>query len=202
MGKKIFCTPPILKNEKVILEPLQQSHSTALYKQNHPDIWSFMLSKIDSLEEMVNWVAAAIHLREKQIAFPFVVKLKEDNRIIGTTRLSDIDFDHKSCELGSTWYGKHYQRSFVNTNCKYLILQYCFEELNFVRVQFKTDERNITSQKAIERLGAIKEGVLRNEKILQNGYIRNSVIYSITNSDWISIKPELKNKASMKTTKA
>ncbi len=194
MISKWFTTLPVLENEKIRLEPMEQSHSIDLFKQNDPAIWTYMLREIGTFEEMEDWVVDAINLREKQLALPFIVRLKETNKIVGTTRLYDINFIHKSCELGSTWYGREYQRTFVNSTCKALLLEYCFEELGMIRVQFKTDERNIRSQRAIERLGAVKEGVLRKERILANGYIRNAVVYSITSEEWPSVKEQLKDR--------
>ncbi|QFT87600.1 Putative ribosomal N-acetyltransferase YdaF [Bacillus sp. THAF10] len=192
LNHEMFHSFPVLENEKIILKPLEQYHSKDLYDINHPEIWSYMLSQVDALEDMQNWVEAAIELRKKNLALPFIVEMKGMNKVVGTTRLYEIDAKNRSCEIGSTWYGKDFQRSFVNSNCKYLLLEYCFEKLNFVRVQFKTDERNIRSQKAIERLGATKEGILRNEKILANGYIRNTVLYSITTEEWGRIKNDFK----------
>ncbi|MBN8192934.1 GNAT family N-acetyltransferase [Bacillus sp. NTK074B] len=168
--------------------PLEAQHAGDLLKANDSEIWRFMLSEITTLEQMEHWVTAAIGLREQEIALPFSVILKKENKIIGSTRLFQIDLSHKSCELGSTWYSKDHQRSFVNSNCKYLILQYCFEVLGMVRVQLKTDERNLRSQKAIERMGAVKEGVLRKERILSGGYVRNAVVYSIIDEEWPAIK--------------
>ncbi|TMU85056.1 GNAT family N-acetyltransferase [Bacillus sp. BHET2] len=194
MKSKWFSTLQILENEKIRLEPLEQDHSIDLFKQNHSGIWAYMLREIGSLKEMEDWVAEAIQLRENQLALPFIVRLKETNKIVGSTRLFDINFIHKSCELGSTWYGQEYQRTFVNSNCKSLLLMYCFEELGMIRVQFKTDERNIRSQKALERLGAVKEGVLRKERILSDGYIRNAVLYSITGEEWVQIKQKFKER--------
>jgi len=188
MNDKLFNEPPTLENERIKLIPMESEHSISLYNINHPEIWAFMLSEIKTEQEMDQYVTNAIQLREKKMALPFVVILKGSNQIVGTTRFYEINLNQKSCELGSTWYGINYQRSFVNSDCKFLLLKYCFEQLNFIRVQLKTDERNLRSQKAIERLGATKEGVMRNERILSNGYIRNAVLYSITNDDWSSVK--------------
>jgi N-acetyltransferase len=188
MKTNLFHTPPLLENEKIKLIPLEVTHSAALLEANHPEIWRFMLTEITTLDEMEQWVTAAIRLREQETALPFAVVLKEQNKIIGSTRLFEINRSQKSCELGSTWYSKDYQRSFVNSNCKFLILRYCFETLGMMRVQLKTDERNLRSQKAIERIGAVKEGVLRKERILSGGYVRNAVVYSIIDEEWPSIK--------------
>ncbi|MGG4169439.1 GNAT family protein [Rossellomorea vietnamensis] len=188
MTTTIFHSPPTLENEKVKLIPLEIKHSKELLEVNDPEIWRYMLLEITTLEEMEKWVTAAVRLRDQQTALPFAVVLKEQNKIIGSTRLFEINLTQKSCELGSTWYSKDHQRSFVNSNCKYLILQYCFDVLGMMRVQLKTDERNLRSQKAIERMGAVKEGVLRKERILSGGYVRNAVVYSIIDEDWPSIK--------------
>ena len=188
MNKNLFHSQPTLETEKIKLIPLEVRHSKDLLEVNDPEIWSFMLTEISTLEEMKQWVSAAVRLREQETAIPFAVVLKEQNKIIGSTRLFEINLTQKSCELGSTWYSKDHQRSFVNSHCKYLILRYCFEELGMMRVQIKTDERNLRSQRAIERLGAVKEGVLRKERILSEGYVRNAVVYSILDEEWPSIK--------------
>ncbi len=188
MKNNLFHSPPIVENEKIKLIPLEVKHCKDLLEANDPEIWRYMLLEITTLEEMEQWVTAAVKLREEQTALPFAVVLKEQNKIIGSTRLFEINLTQKSCELGSTWYSKDHQRSFVNSNCKYLILQYCFEVLGMMRVQLKTDERNLRSQKAIERMGAVKEGVLRKERILAGGYVRNAVVYSIIDEEWPSIK--------------
>ncbi|MBH0170077.1 GNAT family N-acetyltransferase [Fictibacillus sp. 18YEL24] len=184
----LFKSPPTLENDVIQLVPMENEHSVSLYQINHSDHWHYMLSIIQTQQEMDTWVNNAIQLREAGLALPFTIVNKKNHHIAGTTRLYEIDFTQRTCELGSTWYGKDYQRTFVNSSCKQLLLTYCFETLNFIRVQFKTDERNERSQKAIERLGAIKEGVIRNERILTNGYIRNAVLYSITKEEWIDVK--------------
>ncbi|MBS4175633.1 GNAT family protein [Bacillus sp. FJAT-49736] len=190
MGK-LFNNQPVLDHNRLQLIPMEESHAKALLDINDPSIWDFMLLRVSSLEEMENWVNAAINGRENEQLLPYVVRLKETGEIIGTTRTYGFDFQNRSCEIGSTWYAKKFQRSFVNTACKLTLLQFCFEELHMIRVQFKTDERNVRSQKAIERLGAKKEGILRNERILQNGYIRNACVYSITAEEWPVVKKDL-----------
>ncbi|MED1865236.1 GNAT family protein [Fictibacillus nanhaiensis] len=180
----LFTKPTILENNDVKLIPLEFEHSISLFQINHSDHWAYMLTTINTKQEMDEWISNAIQLREKGLALPFVIVNKRNEQIVGTTRLYEINSTQRSCELGSTWYGKDYQRTFVNSACKQLLLTFCFETLNFIRVQFKTDERNVRSQKAIERLGAVKEGLIRNERILSNGYIRNAVLYSITKEEW------------------
>jgi RimJ/RimL family protein N-acetyltransferase len=108
----------------------------------------------------------------------------------------DMRPDHKGLEIGGTWYALDFQRTPVNTESKYLLLKYAFENLGCIRVQFKTDLRNTRSQIAIERLGAAKEGILRNHMITPEGVIRDSVFYSILDSEWIKVKNNLEEKLS------
>ncbi|WNB91151.1 GNAT family protein [Bacillus sp. NEB1478] len=190
----IFIDPPTLSDDRIALVPMDMKHTEGLFKVQSPSIWDFMISRYENLEAMENLVESAVRTRENKQALPFAVTLKESGKVIGTTRLYDFNFDFKSCEIGFTWYGADYQRTFVNTTCKLLLLEYCFETLDFNRVQFQTDERNIRSQTAIERLGASKEGILRKHKVLADGYIRNSVIYSIINDEWPKVKENLKQK--------
>ncbi len=184
----LFTNPPTLESNDIKLIPLELEHSLPLFQINHSENWAYMLTAIDTQQEMNTWVNNAIQLREEGLALPFAIVNKRNEKIVGTTRLYEINPTQRSCELGSTWYGKDYQRTFVNASCKQLLLTFCFETLGFIRVQFKTDERNERSQKAIERLGAVKEGLIRNERILSNGYIRNAVLYSITKEDWKTVK--------------
>ncbi len=109
----------------------------------------------------------------------------------GATRYLNIVPKDRGLEIGGTWYGPEFQRTAVNTECKYLLLRHAFESLGCIRVQLKTDLRNERSQKAIERIGAVKEGVLRNHMILPDGRIRHSVFYSILDSEWLEVKKRL-----------
>jgi N-acetyltransferase len=122
---------------------------------------------------------------------PFVVTHLESGRIAGATRYLNIMPHDRGLEIGGTWYGVDSQRTAVNTECKYLLLTHAFESLGCIRVQLKTDSRNERSQKAIERIGAKKEGILRNHMILPDGVIRHSVYYSILESEWGDVKKRL-----------
>ena len=124
-------------------------------------------------------------------AFPFAIIDRASGTLVGSTRYYDISQTNRSLEIGSTWLTPRAWRTAVNTECKYLLLKHCFESLGTIRVQLKTDSRNLRSQKAIERLGASKEGILRNHMILPNGYIRDSVYYSIIEQEWPAIKGRL-----------
>ncbi|HKY52696.1 MAG TPA: GNAT family protein, partial [Anaerolineales bacterium] len=121
----------------------------------------------------------------------FVVIHLASGRVAGATRYLNIISHDRGLEIGGTWYGPEFQRTAVNTECKYLLLQHAFETLGCIRVQLKTDSRNERSQKAIERIGAVKEGVLRNHMILPDGYYRHSVYYSILDTEWPNVKRRL-----------
>ena len=125
----------------------------------------------------------------REIAFAIIHK--SDKRAIGSTRFLDIQPAHRTLEIGWTWIGTKYQRTAVNTECKYLLLSYAFEKLGAVRVQLRTDTRNEKSQKAIERIGAVKEGVLRKSHTTHTGFIRDSVYYSIIDDEWPAVKQRL-----------
>jgi RimJ/RimL family protein N-acetyltransferase len=103
----------------------------------------------------------------------------------------EIRPQHNGLEIGGTWYGADFRRTVVNTECKYLLLKHAFEELGCIRVQLKTDSRNERSQKAIERIGAVREGMLRNHMILPDGVIRHSIYYSVLDSEWLQAKKKL-----------
>jgi RimJ/RimL family protein N-acetyltransferase len=128
---------------------------------------------------------------EQMNTIPFVIIDKESQKIVGSTRFYDISVPNKGLEIGSTWLTPAMWRTSVNTECKYLLLKHCFETIGTIRVQFKTDSRNIRSQRAIERLGAVKEGVLRNHMILPDDYVRDSVYYSIIDREWPVVKLRL-----------
>ena len=182
----------ILTYEDVTLRPLLVSDCGRLWELYEPGIFEFMLNKIESKEQLEHWLGAGIHqMNVTKTALTFVVENTFTKEIMGTTRIYGIDQANYSCEIGSTFYGKQYQRTHVNTTCKYLLLNYCFEHMDMIRVQFKTDELNLSSQRAIERIGGAKEGILRNERIRSNGSIRNAVVYSIIESEWLEVKCKL-----------
>ncbi|MGF9966099.1 GNAT family N-acetyltransferase [Bacillus rhizoplanae] len=162
--------------------------------EKHPDIWTYLIAKMDCLEDMERLVEESVEKYKRGVDLPFIVIDQTTNEIVGTTRLYNISKKHKTTELGHTWYSPSVQRTSVNTECKYMMLRYAFEELGMLRVQIKTDARNEKAQRAIGRLGAVKEGILRNERLLPNGYVRDAVVYSIISEDWPSVKEQLENK--------
>jgi RimJ/RimL family protein N-acetyltransferase len=129
--------------------------------------------------------------REKGTQYPFVVIHKQENKIIGSTRLLDIHPAHKKLEIGWTWLHPGYWASAINLECKLLLLTYCFENFKANRVQLKTDENNLRSRKAIAKIGAHYEGILRNDQVRDNGTIRSTAYFSILNSEWENVKSNL-----------
>lgn len=162
--------------------------------EGNRDIWAYLISKMDSVQDMQQYVQKAIKGYGRGTQIPFVVVDQRTNTIVGSTRLYNISVEDKTVELGQTWYHPSVQRTSINTECKYMLLQYAFEKLHMLRVQIKTDVRNEKAQRAIERLGAVKEGVLRNERRLPSGYVRDAVVYSIIASEWPIVKTRLLEK--------
>lgn len=185
--------PIVLEGRHVRLEPMTEAHVSALAEIGvGQDFWDFMVYGDMNIEDdMRGWVDDILSRAEKRTDLPFTVVHLESGRVAGATRYLNIMPNDRGLEIGGTWYGLDFQRTAVNTECKYLLLTHAFETLGCIRVQLKTDSRNVRSQKAIERIGAKKEGVLRNHMILPNGYIRHSVYYSITDSEWPGVKMNL-----------
>lgn len=179
-----------LENDRIRLVPMQLSHASELHAINHDSIWTYMLFQATTEEAMSHWVEQAIDLRSKLTAIPFVVVLKTTGEVVGATRIQHIDYERQSCEIGASWFGTKAQRTFINSDSKFLLLEYCFEVLKLMRVQVRADERNERSNKAIERIGFVKEGVIRKERVL-HGVPRNLVIYSIIDDEWTDIKTNL-----------
>jgi len=185
-----------LKGECVRLVPISYDHLDGLWEAAKPDeIWTYMATTVRSKKEMEQMIAAAIQKREKGTDYTFIV-VNQDNRVIGSTRYLDISPEHNSLEIGSTWYHPDCWRTRVNTECKSLLLTHAFECWNIRRVQIKTDSRNLRSQIAIERIGAVKEGTLRKDRKISGGYVRDTVFYSILQEEWDIVKRGLEGKLS------
>ncbi|WP_155592577.1 GNAT family N-acetyltransferase [Lysinibacillus cavernae] len=181
-----------LENEVVKLKPLEPYDIQGILEAgSYPEIWSHMSTALEKREDVNNFVENALITRSGKTEFPFVIVDKKSGDIIGSTRFMDIDDKHQRLEIGNTWLTPSYWRTAINTNCKYLLLQYCFEQLHLQRVQIKTDHENVRSQKAIERIGATKEGILRNHMIRKDGTTRHTVMYSITKEDWPQVKKHI-----------
>ena len=185
-----------LEGNVVRLEPLSETHAGELaIAGRDSSIWTYMLYGLPITDEsMLAWIKELLTRRDLGTDLPFAVVHLGNGKAIGATRYLDMRSDHKGLEIGGTWYAPEFQRTSVNTECKYMLLKYAFENLGCIRVQFKTDLRNKRSQIAIERLGAVKEGILRNHMITPEGVIRDSVYYSVLDSEWNNIKLFLQEK--------
>jgi RimJ/RimL family protein N-acetyltransferase len=188
-----WVTPVTLTGSHVRLEPLNEKHIPGLAETGAgQDFWHFMLyGEINTETDMQNWVLDILGRASKGTDLPFAVIDLASGRVAGATRYLNIVPKDRGLEIGGTWYGAEFQRTAVNTECKYLLMKHAFETLGAIRVQLKTDLRNERSQKAIERIGAKREGILRNHMILPDGYVRHSVFYSILDSEWPGVKRNL-----------
>lgn len=188
-----WIAPVTLQGKYVRLEPLSETHISGLAEIGiGQSFWDFMLyGNIQTEEDMRNWVLDILSRAEKGTDLPFAVIHLTSGRVAGATRYLNIMPRDRGLEIGGTWYGTDFQRTPVNTDCKYLLMSHAFETLKCIRVQLKTDKRNERSQKAIERLGAKKEGILRNHMILPDGRYRDSVFYSILDTEWADVKKNL-----------
>lgn len=188
-----WITPVTLGGRFVRLEPLGEAHVPALAAVGCDEgIWRLMLyGLIRSEADMRGWVRDLLARQAAGTDLPFAVIHLPTGRVAGATRFMEMRPAHRGLEIGGTWYGPEFQRTAVNTECKYLLLAYAFESLGCIRVQFKTDLRNERSWQAIERLGATREGVLRSHYLLPDGTRRDSVYYSVLEAEWPGVKARL-----------
>ena len=187
-------TAPLLLNfkaligEKLILEPLSSEHLPDLIELIDTDIWQWYTHGIKTADDMKVYIQKALSDAQSEC---FVVKIKVSGEVVGSSRFMNIDTINRRMEIGSTWFVKRWQRTFVNTECKKLMLEWAFENLDCISVRFQTDSLNLSSQKAIERIGAKFNGKLMNDRICENGRIRHSMVYSISQKDWPDVKTHL-----------
>ncbi|MEM6429205.1 MAG: GNAT family protein [Deinococcota bacterium] len=177
--------PLVLEGEVVKLIPLTREHIPALLEISfaYPDY--FQYTSTPTHERYVEpYFNKAFSTKDKGSAYPFVIIYKPSGQIVGTTRYADILWDYRNLELGYSWLHPDMQGTAVNIESKYVMLKHVFEVMNFVRVQIHTDARNVQSQEAIKRLGAVYEGTLRRHMIQKNNYVRDTVVFAITDIDW------------------
>ncbi len=188
--------PVTLAGRVVRLEPLSVAHAPDLAEAGADEtIWRWMpYGPVTTPERMRAWVEEILSRQARGTDLVFAVIHLASGRAVGSTRYMDIRPEHRGLEIGGTWYGPAHRRTAVNTECKYLLLGHAFETLGCVRVQLKTDQRNEPSQRAIERIGAVREGVLRQHMIMPDGYVRSSVLYSILDCEWPAVKQQLERK--------
>jgi RimJ/RimL family protein N-acetyltransferase len=184
----------VLTGRHVRLVPLQESFVPGLFRAgSDPELWKYVPSLVRTEADMARYVRMALADRDKGESFPFVIQAIGADRILGSTRFYALSRQNRNLEIGYTWIDPSAWRSAVNTECKYLLLRHAFETLGCVRVALRTDMRNRRSQRAIERLGAVREGVLRKHMILGDGYVRDTVYYSVIDEEWPKVKAFLES---------
>lgn len=181
-----------LEGNLVKLLPLEKSHrSDLLDAASDGNLWELWYTSVPSSETVDEYIETALNEQQQQRSLPFTILDRSTNTIVGTTRYMRADAQNRRLEIGHTWYAKSVQRTGINTECKYLLLQYAFETLETVAVQFRTHFHNHQSRNAILRLGAKQEGILRNHRIDKHGNLRDTVLFSILNSEWPTVKTSL-----------
>jgi len=188
--------PVVLAGRQVRLEPLQAAHAPALFAAGRdPEVHRYLLDAPPaSVADVEATVAGALDAVAAGTQVAFAIVHRGTGRVAGTTRYLDIRRRDQALEIGYTWLAPEFQRTAVNTEAKYLLLRHAFEELGARRVQLKTDERNERSRRAIERLGARFEGILRKYQTRWDGFVRNTAMYALTDDDWPAAKVRLEDR--------
>ena len=185
-----------LSTNKVTLKPLSTTHLLEFFNAgSFPEVWTWSLpDKCTSIDVTKDWLRYSQQQYEKGLHVPFAIFDNESGQFVGSTRYCSINKDDRSLEIGFTFITPKFQRSYINTHAKYCLLKHAFEELNAIRVEFKTHEQNSKSRNAIARIGAEFEGILRNQRILSDGSYRNTAIFSVIENEWQSVKKDLEEK--------
>lgn len=181
-----------LKGKTVTLKPLQRGHASALVDAaTDGQLWDLWFTSVPSHDSVDAYIDLALTEQVQGRALPFVVVDNLSQKIIGTTRFCHANCANKRVEIGYTWYSKSYQKTIVNTECKFLLLNHAFEQLSAIAVEFRTHWYNHASRTAIARLGAKQDGVIRNDQIMADGSYRDTVVFSIINHEWLAVKSNL-----------
>jgi RimJ/RimL family protein N-acetyltransferase len=180
----------VLAGPRVTLRPLERSDRDGLLRAAADgELWTMRVTSVPGAETVDAWIDRAIAGREAGTMLPYVTMVGEE--IVGSTRFWKLDRQNRTVEIGHTWIAKSWQRSFVNSEAKLLMLSYAFDDLAMNRVQFQTHAQNERSRAAILRLGAVEEGLLRKERIMPDGHVRDSLVFSIIDDDWPSVRAKL-----------
>jgi RimJ/RimL family protein N-acetyltransferase len=191
MNKK-WLSPLNLSRKKVLLTPLNTNHRDDLIRAaTDGKLWEIWHTSVPSETTIDNYIEQALREAETGSSLPFVIIDIDTDKVIGSTRFCNATPQFRRVEIGYTWYAKSYQRTGVNTECKYLLLKYAFEQLDSIAVGFKTNWHNHPSRNAILRLGAKQDGILRNHRVDTEGIIRDTVVFSIISQEWGSVKRNL-----------
>ena len=184
--------PVTLRSQRVNLEPLDRRHCDDLVEAvKDGALWTLWYTSVPPPEGMQAEIERRLALHAAGSMLPFAVIDNTTERAVGMTTYMNVDAIHRRVEVGSTWYRKSVQRTALNTQCKLMLLTHAFETLDCIAVEFRTHAFNHQSRKAIERLGAKLDGVLRNHQIASNGTLRDTYVYSIIASEWPTVKANL-----------
>ena len=184
-----------LRGESVELVPMDESCTGILAEIGlYEELWKWQPVHVSSYDEMEKYVLRAMNEYEDGKSLPFLIKSRKDGQIVGTTRYLDIALAHKRLEVGATWLTPNMQRTGINTEAKYLLLEYVFEKLGMMKVVLKTEFGNSQSRTAIARIGAKQEGIFLKHFIAESGRVRDMVYFGITDEDWPNVKILLRNK--------
>lgn len=179
----------VLENERARLEPLTEIHFELLLPiARHTELWEFTGAKVRSDADFKRYFDTALAEKNAGNSYPFAIYDKLNNCYAGCTRYGNISFPNKRMEIGWTWYLPALQRTGINKACKFLLLSFGFETLGLNRIELKTSLLNLKSQGAMLKIGAVKEGVLRNHMINEDGLVRDTVYFSFISQEWPSIK--------------
>lgn len=192
---QLFMTQINLTGTHVELQPLQREHASALLDAAADgELWNLKVTNVPGPDTVETYIDTALAGRNAGSVIPFTIVRKSTGEVVGSTRFWKVDRANRKLEIGHTWLAQSTQKSAINTEAKLLLLTYAFEVLDCVRVQFTTDELNEKSRAAILRLGAVQEGIVRHERIMPDGRKRNSVRFSIIDSEWPQVKANLQAK--------
>ncbi|CAM3514196.1 GNAT family protein [Paenibacillus lupini] len=183
-----------LENHKVVLQPLQSRHVKELAQLlSDPRVWELTWRKNNTEQAIESALESALVSRAEGTQLPFAIIDRASGRLAGTTRLGDLDLSNRNVEIGWTWLSPEFWGRGINSACKLLLLQYCFEELGVIRVQFSASGKNVRSQRALEKIGAIREGVLRGHRLdaTDGGTLHDNVFYGILEKEWPLVKDRL-----------
>jgi len=184
--------PVTLEGKRIRLEPMSADHLDALTEAGaHEELWKWTGAKATTRQTMQDYMSVALKDAEAGRAVPFVTVEKASGRVIGSTRFANIDHENRRVEIGWTWIVPEFQRTFVNSEAKYVMMRHAFEVWNCVRVELKTDVLNSKSRTAMLRLGAREEGVLRKHTITYAGRWRDTIYYSVLDTEWPEVKRRL-----------
>jgi RimJ/RimL family protein N-acetyltransferase len=188
--------PIILRAPAVMLEPLAVGHHDELVAAVlDGELWKLWYTNIPSPHGMAAEIERRLRLQQQGQMLPFAVRERAGERLVGMTTYMNVDEANRHLEIGSTWYGRSVQRTGLNTQCKLLLLTHAFEQLHCIAVEFRTHFFNRQSRRAIERLGARLDGILRSHQLARNGTLRDTCVYSIIQGEWPTVKAHLQAEA-------